>query len=226
MVIRGGDHGAKLAAERRFKKADGPRVLVCTAAGQEGINCRPPAYSLTSICPGTRWMWSSASDASTAMARRTRLWLRQKKRELVNGTYSLLRLSAFESYLVELEQNLESHRKLFRWRKQVQSHLCFQTIQCLYVRFILFCSRSILLELSSNRSRIVIRSGSRSDARDFVRGIRDGDHQRGKTNGGNHERGTGAYRPQPHRARKSCRCSRRCSGTHTSARTGRGSSQD
>ena len=37
-VLRGGDHGAKLAAERRFKSKDGPRVLVCTAAGREGIN--------------------------------------------------------------------------------------------------------------------------------------------------------------------------------------------
>lgn len=37
-VLRGGDHGAKLAAERRFKRPDGPRVLVCTAAGREGIN--------------------------------------------------------------------------------------------------------------------------------------------------------------------------------------------
>ena len=38
VVLRGGDHGAKLAAERRFKKSDGPRVLLCTAAGREGIN--------------------------------------------------------------------------------------------------------------------------------------------------------------------------------------------
>lgn len=38
VVLRGGDHGAKLAAERKFKKADGPRVMVCTAAGREGIN--------------------------------------------------------------------------------------------------------------------------------------------------------------------------------------------
>lgn len=38
VVLRGGDHGAKLAAERRFRKADGPKVLVCTAAGREGIN--------------------------------------------------------------------------------------------------------------------------------------------------------------------------------------------
>ena len=37
-VLRGGDHGAKTAAERRFKLKDGPRVLVCTAAGREGIN--------------------------------------------------------------------------------------------------------------------------------------------------------------------------------------------
>lgn len=37
-VLRGGDHGAKVAAERRFKQKDGPRVLICTAAGREGIN--------------------------------------------------------------------------------------------------------------------------------------------------------------------------------------------
>jgi SNF2 family DNA or RNA helicase len=38
VVLRGGDHGAKLAAERRFQQKQGPRVLVCTAAGREGIN--------------------------------------------------------------------------------------------------------------------------------------------------------------------------------------------
>lgn len=38
VVLRGGDHGAKLATERKFKKTDGPRVLICTAAGREGIN--------------------------------------------------------------------------------------------------------------------------------------------------------------------------------------------
>ncbi len=38
VVLRGGDHGAKLAAERRFRARNGPRVLVCTAAGREGIN--------------------------------------------------------------------------------------------------------------------------------------------------------------------------------------------
>lgn len=38
VVLRGGDHGAKVAAERRFRQMDGPRVLVCTAAGREGIN--------------------------------------------------------------------------------------------------------------------------------------------------------------------------------------------
>ena len=37
-ILKGGDHGAKIAAERRFKRKDGPRVLVCTAAGREGIN--------------------------------------------------------------------------------------------------------------------------------------------------------------------------------------------
>jgi SNF2 family DNA or RNA helicase len=38
VVLRGGDHGAKVAAERRFRQSDGPRVLICTAAGREGIN--------------------------------------------------------------------------------------------------------------------------------------------------------------------------------------------
>ena len=38
VVLRGGDHGAKLAAERKFRLKDGPRVMVCTAAGREGIN--------------------------------------------------------------------------------------------------------------------------------------------------------------------------------------------
>ena len=37
-VLKGGDHGAKTAAEKRFKSSDGPRVLICTAAGREGIN--------------------------------------------------------------------------------------------------------------------------------------------------------------------------------------------
>ncbi len=38
VVLKGGDHGSKLAAERRFRAESGPRVLVCTAAGREGIN--------------------------------------------------------------------------------------------------------------------------------------------------------------------------------------------
>lgn len=38
VVLRGGDHGAKIAAEKRFRQKDGPRVLICTAAGREGIN--------------------------------------------------------------------------------------------------------------------------------------------------------------------------------------------
>jgi len=37
-VLKGGDHGAKVAAQRRFQRKDGPRVLLCTAAGREGIN--------------------------------------------------------------------------------------------------------------------------------------------------------------------------------------------
>jgi len=37
-VLRGGDHSTKVAAERRFKAPDGPRVMICTAAGREGIN--------------------------------------------------------------------------------------------------------------------------------------------------------------------------------------------
>ncbi len=38
VVLKGGDHGSKLAAEKRFKAEDGPRVMICTAAGREGIN--------------------------------------------------------------------------------------------------------------------------------------------------------------------------------------------
>ncbi len=37
-ILKGGDHGAKTAAQKRFKRKDGPGVLVCTAAGREGIN--------------------------------------------------------------------------------------------------------------------------------------------------------------------------------------------
>jgi SNF2 family DNA or RNA helicase len=37
-VLKGGDHGAKTAAQKRFRRVDGPKVLVCTAAGREGIN--------------------------------------------------------------------------------------------------------------------------------------------------------------------------------------------
>lgn len=38
VVLKGGDHGTKLAAEKKFKQAEGPRVMICTAAGREGIN--------------------------------------------------------------------------------------------------------------------------------------------------------------------------------------------
>lgn len=37
-TLRGGDHQSKAAAEKRFKAPDGPRVMICTAAGREGIN--------------------------------------------------------------------------------------------------------------------------------------------------------------------------------------------
>jgi hypothetical protein len=37
-VLKGGEHGAKTAAEKRFRAPEGPRVLICTAAGREGIN--------------------------------------------------------------------------------------------------------------------------------------------------------------------------------------------
>lgn len=37
-IYKGGDHGAKIAAEKRFKVKDGPQVMLCTAAGREGIN--------------------------------------------------------------------------------------------------------------------------------------------------------------------------------------------
>lgn len=38
VVLKGGDHGTKSVAEKRFKQADGPRVMICTAAGREGLN--------------------------------------------------------------------------------------------------------------------------------------------------------------------------------------------
>jgi superfamily II DNA or RNA helicase len=37
-ILKGGDHGAKVAAQRRFRRPDGPKVLLSTAAGREGIN--------------------------------------------------------------------------------------------------------------------------------------------------------------------------------------------
>ena len=37
-ILKGGDHSAKTAAQKRFRRKDGPQVLVCTAAGREGIN--------------------------------------------------------------------------------------------------------------------------------------------------------------------------------------------
>jgi len=37
-ILKGGDHGAKVAAQRRFRRLKGPKVLLSTAAGREGIN--------------------------------------------------------------------------------------------------------------------------------------------------------------------------------------------
>jgi len=37
-VLKGGDHGTKTAVQKRFRRQNGPKVLVCTAAGREGIN--------------------------------------------------------------------------------------------------------------------------------------------------------------------------------------------
>jgi len=37
-VLKGGDHGAKTAAMKRFRRKDGPKILISTAAGREGIN--------------------------------------------------------------------------------------------------------------------------------------------------------------------------------------------
>jgi SNF2 family DNA or RNA helicase len=38
VVLKGGDHEAKINAQNQFKRPNGPQVLVCTAAGREGIN--------------------------------------------------------------------------------------------------------------------------------------------------------------------------------------------
>jgi SNF2 family DNA or RNA helicase len=37
-IYKGGDHSSKIAAEKRFRAKDGPQVMLCTAAGREGIN--------------------------------------------------------------------------------------------------------------------------------------------------------------------------------------------
>jgi len=37
-ILKGGDHGTKTAVQKRFRRKDGPKVLICTAAGREGIN--------------------------------------------------------------------------------------------------------------------------------------------------------------------------------------------
>lgn len=35
VVLKGGDHGSKVAAEKRFKQVNGPKVMICTAAGRD-----------------------------------------------------------------------------------------------------------------------------------------------------------------------------------------------
>jgi len=45
-VLKGGDHGAKTAVQKRFRRKDGPKILICTAAGREGINLQFGTHSL------------------------------------------------------------------------------------------------------------------------------------------------------------------------------------
>ena len=71
VVLRGGDHGAKATAERRFKFKDGPRVLVCTAAGREGINLQFARVLFNFDLPGIRWIWSSELAAFIGTVRLT-----------------------------------------------------------------------------------------------------------------------------------------------------------
>ena len=89
VVLRGGDHGAKLAAERKFRKKDGPRVMVCTAAGREGINLQFARILFNFDLPWNRWTWSSVSDASTVTARGTqRRSIISSCRTPLRGVYS------------------------------------------------------------------------------------------------------------------------------------------
>ena len=56
-IIKGGDHGAKVAARATiFKRPDGPRVLISAAAGREGLTCNSlVSYSTTVTLPGIQW---------------------------------------------------------------------------------------------------------------------------------------------------------------------------
>lgn len=60
VVLKGGDHGMKVAAEKRFRKANGPRVLICTAAGREGINLQFSRVLFNFDLP---WCWQARSQS-------------------------------------------------------------------------------------------------------------------------------------------------------------------
>ena len=62
-VLKGGDHGAKTAAQRRFRRKNGPKVLICTAAGREGINLQFACILFNYDLPWN-WTLNSASAAS------------------------------------------------------------------------------------------------------------------------------------------------------------------
>ena len=72
VVLRGGDHGAKVAAERRFSRR---MVRACWSArrrAEKASTSNSPASCSISTCRGIRWTWSSASGASTATGRSIR----------------------------------------------------------------------------------------------------------------------------------------------------------
>ena len=73
VVLKGGDHGSKAAAEKRFKLPDGPRVMICTAAGREGINLQHARILFNFDLLGIQWTWSNGSEGFTVTARRIRL---------------------------------------------------------------------------------------------------------------------------------------------------------
>ena len=68
-ALKGGDHGAKTAAQKRFRRKDGPKILVCTAAGREGINLQFARILFNYDLPWNPWIWNNALAESTAMVR-------------------------------------------------------------------------------------------------------------------------------------------------------------